>query len=285
MKTTSGNTKRVRILTGAPTVVALAEMALMPKGLDALASWVQENVPEAEVTSAADLFPRHGITEERQPTDNELIAELAGRKCYNSFGHKGVPRSNADYLKSMWEGRIPHRSTGYHPHMMFFIAGVSRRLSHEMFRNYIGHAKEEEGEPSQESTRYTDHPGSYIAHPFDLHDPAEMAIYEREMQEGYDRYLQYQERRIEAFAARNDGRPPKGIDRKRIYESASGRLHHSCSTSFIWTSNPMAIGKMLEERVDSAADLEYQRLARTWRDVCLQHWPNDFVTLSENARS
>ena len=74
------------------------------------------------------------------------------------------------------------------------------------------------------------------------------------------------------------------MDRKRIYESASSYLHHSCATSFVWTSNPQALCKFFEERVDAAADMEMQRFARVWRDVCLARWPNLFVTLSDNAR-
>jgi thymidylate synthase ThyX len=184
----------------------------------------------------------------------------------------------------MWEGRIPHRSTGYHPHMTFFIANVSRRVSHELIRNYVGHARDEEGAPSQESTRYTDHPGVYIAHPKIVENPEELRLFTEAMQRGYDEYLAYQQREIEAFRAAH-GALPKGMDRKRIYESASSYLHHSCATSFIWTSNPMALCKLCEERVDYAADLEMQRFVRVWRDACLAHEPNLYVTLSANARS
>lgn len=274
----------VRIITENPTVIPLAQMSLMPEGLQALADWVKQNVPAAEVEGVSDLLPRHGITESRIATDNELLAELAGRKCYNSWGAKGAPRPNDAYLRSMWEGRIPHRSTGYHPHMSFFIADVSRRVSHELIRNYVGHAKDEEGAPSQESTRYTDHPGSYIAPPRIVGDATELSLFQESMQRGYDEYLDFQKRQIEAFRSKN-GAPPKGMDRKRIFEAASHYLHHSCSTSFIWTTNPMALQKLFEERVDAAADLEFQRFARVWRDVSLKHWPNLFVTLSENARA
>lgn len=288
-------TKAVTILTGNPTVIPLAQMELIPSGLDALAAWMRDNAPETEVSDASDLLPRHGVTEARPATDNELLAELGGRTCYRSFGAKGMPRTNEAYLRSMWEGRIPHRSTGYHPHMTFFIAGVSRRVSHELIRNYVGHAKDEEGAPSQESTRYTDHPGIYIAHPRmpEVRDvvgingmswQAELGQYAAAMQCGYDEYLAYQQREIEAFKARHDGAMPKGMDRKRIYEAASSYLHHSCATSFVWTSNPMALCKFFEERVDAAADLEMQRFARVWRDVCLAWWPNLFVTLSPSAR-
>ncbi len=285
--------RQVKILTGAPTIVPLADMRIMPGALDVLAGWVKDNVEDCEIEDGSDLLPRHGVTEAREPTDNELLAELAGRKCYNSFGVKGAPRSNEAYLKSMWEGRIPHRSTGYHPHMSFFIAGVSRRVSHELIRNYVGHAKDEEGAPSQESTRYCDHPGSYIAHPRMLEhrgygphgeeEQYELHHYEKVMQAGYDEYLDYQTREVAWFRQHN-GREPKGMDRKRIYEAASSYLHHSCSTSFIWTTNPMAHIKLIEERVDAAADLEFQRLARTWRDVSLAAWPNLYVTLSGSAR-
>ncbi len=73
-----------------------------------------------------------------------------------------------------------------------------------------------------------------------------------------------------------NGSEPKGMDRKRIYECAAQRLPGAASTSFIWTTNPVALAKLFKERCDFAADLEIQRFAQKLRQLCYQNWPNLF---------
>jgi thymidylate synthase ThyX len=95
-------------------------------------------------------------------------------------------------------------------------------------------------------------------------------------EENYARYRNYIDRRSAKHASEHGGEQPKGMDRKRIFESASPYLSHACETSFIWTTNPIALAKMFKERDNEAADLEYLRLARKWKRVCVKRWPNLF---------
>lgn len=290
----------VTIVTGDPTISVLAEMKLDHNGVMEMAQWVRRYrpncVPEAGFNEIYDLLPHNGkepqrgsdgfpLTKElpgnetetvmRQVSDNEILAELAGRKCYDSFADAGAERPNSAYLASMWEGRIPHRSTGYHPKMTFFIADVSRRVSHELIRNYVGSDRDEEGSPSQESTRFTHHYGTYIAPPRDLESPEKLERFRRVVQRSYDEYCAYIREEAREFKSMR-GTDPKGMDRKRIYEAASHYLHHSCATSWIWTTNPMALAKLFAERCDAAADLEFQRFANKWKKICLDRWPSLF---------
>ena len=290
-------------LVSEPTIVLLAEMALHPEGVLEMAKWVKryrpECVPSKGFNSVLDLLPHDGTDgplicrmcghvgstcscrggdllenkRKRTVTDNELLCELAGRKCYDSFAEKAAPRSNADYLASMWTGRdVVHRSTGYHAKMSFFFAHISRRVSHELIRNYVGADRSEEGNPSQESTRFTHHPGIYILHPRDQGDPETVRL---ESQDNYNRYCGYIDSEIASFKL-SHGHEPKGMDRKRIYESAAGRLSMSCGTSFLWTTNPMAMAKFFAERCDEAADLEMSRFATAWKKFSLARWPGLF---------
>src|SRR5882672_10270069 len=240
-------TPTATIIIDAPIVAPIGQMALIPEGIMAMASWIQKYrpncVPEGGFKNVLDLLPHDGkdinpfTNEERDITDNELLAELAGRKCYDSFADAGKKRTNNEYLHSMWDGRIPHRSTGYHAQMSFFIAHVSRRVSHELIRNYVGHAKDEEGMPSQESTRFTHHPGIYIAHPYYVDDHPgtdddgsnELGWFRARAQRNYEDYVDTIKRKIHWYTHRN-GKPPTGLDKKRIYESSSGDLLMSCGT-------------------------------------------------------
>ena len=77
--------------------------------------------------------------------------------------------------------------------------------------------------------------------------------------------------RVEAFAHVRErceeinGAVAGGMDRKRIFEAASSYLSHSAETSFIWTTNPIALAKLFKERDHEAAALEFRRLAVVWK--------------------
>lgn len=272
--------KTVTILTGEPTIVPVAEMSIDRTAVtrDMLA-WVRahrpECLPDGEVNFNS-LFP-HDMLDgaELALSDNELLVELAGRKCYDSFGLKAGKKSNAEYIAHTQAGEIPHASILYHAKMTFFFAGISRRVSHEIIRNYVGADRDEEGAPSQESTRFTHHYGYFVAPPAYLEQPSMLVFFEKAMQSAYDHYVEAVAMNCATFRDRT-GKDPSGIDKKRIYEAASSFLPHQAETSFIWTTNPAAIAKFVRERASSAADLEIQRFAQKYRRVCGERWRNLF---------
>lgn len=261
-----------------PTIIPIAHQSFIPGALDALADWVQNYHPECLPGDAtgASLFP-HDCTEDgRALTDNELLVELSGRTCYYSFGSKAGKKTNKEYISHTQSGEVPHRSVMYHAKMTFFVAGVSRRLTHELIRHYVGADRTEEGSPSMESTRYTDHPGVYIVPPRMIASGADaISQFGEDMAQGYEAYRRYVATEVESHTKAN-GSAPKGMDRKRIYEAAAGLLHGQAATSVMWTANPVSLAKMFQERCHESSDLEFQRLARKWRDICLSHWPNLF---------
>ena len=266
----------VKILKEEPIITVTADMQLDANGVNEMAEWVRSRRPECmpdEYDPGAPsaylaLFPRELTTE----TDNELLVELAGRKCYDSFGLKAGRKSNAEYIANTQQGDVPHASIMYHAKMTFFIGGVSRRVSHELIRHYVGADRTEEGSPSQESTRYVEHSGCYIAHPAILDNEEELSFFATAMGRNYAEYLSYIDRRTQAHI-KERGTAPTSMARKRIFESASPYLSHACETSFIWTTNPIALAKMFRERDHEAADLEYLRLARKWKKLCVARWP------------
>lgn len=286
--------KRITVLTGEPVVSVIAEMRLVPEGLEEMVNWVRDHRPEClpeELTQDSHnvdkLFP-HDLWDNRPPpldrsrrelTHNELLVELAGRTCYHSFGLKAGKKSNAEYIAHTQQGDVPHSSILYHAKISFFIAGVSRRVSHEFIRNYVGSDRDEEGAPSQESTRFTHHYGFFIMPPRYLKEYALgtqlSRHFEESMQLGYSNYLSAVKQDVEEFAAVY-GKPPTSMDRKRIYEAASSFLPHQAETSFVWTSNPMALAKFCRERDHEAADLEMQRFARKMKQVVVGRYPNLF---------
>lgn len=279
--------KTATILKTDPIVTCIAEMELNPDGIEGMIEWVRTRRPEClpelppwPIGTAVErmqrdmmmsLFPHDG----HDQSDNELLVELAGRKCYDSWGLKAGRKTNAEYIANTQAGDVPHSSIMYHAKMTFFIAGVSRRVSHELIRHYVGADRTEEGSPSQESTRYVEHAGYYIAHPAILEDSEELNYFASAMGRNYAEYRDYISRR-EATYLKVYGNKPTGMDRKRIFESASPYLSHTCETSFVWTTNPIALAKMFKERDNEGADLEYRRFAQVWKKLCLERWPNLF---------
>jgi thymidylate synthase (FAD) len=284
--------KRIKLVEK-PTIIVMAQMEIRPKGMYELFEWLQDYDPDCISNPDSDdpfseIFPHPGTEGENQRalTGNELYVELCGRGCYRSYGMKAGRKSNAEYIANLFgePGKIPHASVLYHAKMSFFFAGISRRVSHELIRHYVGADRTEEGSPSQESTRFTHHPGWFALHPRDVNSADERKTFELDMQQAYDSYLDYLNRQIEVYQETNNGKSPTGMDRKRIYESAAQRLPGAACTSFYWTSNPMAIAKLLFERCDYAADLEIQRFAMQLRDVCYANWPNLFREANEACK-
>lgn len=287
-----------------PTVIVLAEQKLDVTGLNELLDWVKDYRPEcvpddlpfgAEDRAMA-LFPHRGREGEGTPatepdpknwsrrlTDNELLTELAGRECYHSYGLKAGRKDNAEYLGRMLfpedPKMLPHASVAYHAKMTFFLAGISRRVSHELIRHYVGADRSEEGSPSQESTRYTFHPGHFAVPPYVLDrqekgwDTA-LSEFEAAMQSAYDNYLRFISDAEDMFSEERPYEKLTGIDRKRIYEAAAGLLPMQACTSMVWTTNPLALGKLFKERCSEAADREFQRFALVWRALSQERWPN-----------
>jgi thymidylate synthase (FAD) len=278
-----------------PIVELIGEMQLLPVGVAGMVDWVRSRAPACVPEECVPpngpigtrnlmgaLFP-HDKTDGngRVLTHNELLVELAGRSCYNSFGLKAGRKSNAEYIAHTQDMDPPHASVLYHAKLSFFIAGVSRRVSHELIRNYVGADRTEEGSPSQQSTRYVENAGFYIIHPRyldDMHKP-ERLDFEATCHQNYTAYRNMVAGDIEGHERNHNGERPKGMAYKRILEGASSLLLHSVETSFIWTTNPGALAKLFKERDNEAADLEFQRLARKWKRACMAHAPNLFPQL------
>lgn len=269
----------IRIITE-PTIFVLAETRLQPEGLARLVEWVAENEPSCLPANPTNyppemlLFPYNGEASlSDRATDPELLVELAGRACYRSFGLRAGRKGNAEYIANLLggPGKIPHGSVLYHSKATFWFGGISRRMSHELIRHYVGADRSEEGSPSQESTRYTHHNGSFVAHPRMLGDETQLEFFRSAMRRAYSEYTGYISDQYERL-----GEKPKGMERKRIYEAAASLLPGAASTSMVWTTNPAALDKLFRERCDSASDLEFQRFARKLRKLCYERWPNLF---------
>jgi len=266
--------KKVKLIT-APKVCLIAATQLLPEGIDEMAELTARRRPECGIECTDDLFPHDKTQDGRGLTDAELLVELAGRKCYDSFNKKAGKRTNKEYIENTQRGEFPHASIMYHPTFTFYIEGVSRRVSHEFIRHYVGCSGSEQGSPSQESTRYTLHTGEMIVPPKYIDNPVQLANFSFAMDVAYSQYILMIDSE-EANYSKSYGELPKGMARKRIYEAAAGLLPMQAATSWVWSCNPVSLAKMIGERTDKSADLEFKRLAELMCDIAVEYAPNLF---------
>lgn len=278
----------------APIIDVLAEQRISHDGLGTILDWLQSRDPRClpekrdyatHPTRMSLLLPgmRPGAGGLPADTcsDNEHLAELAGRLCYRSFGDAAGRRSNDEYLEHIFSMDPLHASIAYHAKMTFFFAGVSRKFSHQFIRNYVGSDRTEEGSPSQESTRFCEHTGYYVIPPYALDAGAEsLEAFKAAARTNWVSYQSLLRTEWDRFTRAN-GAEPKGMDRKRILEACSSALSQDSETSFVWTTNPIALRKFLHERCHPAADREIARFAEKLKALCLLRWPAFFSNMPE----
>lgn len=266
-----------------PQIFVVGHTEIDWDGAEEVGRWLSEFEPDCfpdGFKGVEDMFPHDASTRADGTghlTGPELLVEFFGRLCYNSYGAKAGRKTNSGYIANLFgkPGEIPHASVLYGATVNFVFADVSRRLSHELIRTYVGADREERGNPSQQSTRYTIHPGRFVVHPRDVGRPQKVASFKQTCAASYSRYKQYLNSEFSDFQDTH-GDLPKGGARKEILEAAAHRLGWAISTAFAWSANPISLAKQIRERTDLRADREYQRFAKKLEQVCHARWPNLF---------
>lgn len=132
---------------------------------------------------------------------------------------------------------------------------------------------------SQESTRFCEHSGFYVIPPYAL--AAGGQTLENFKSASKTNWIVYQALLQQEWSAfeKQHGREPKGLEKKRILEACSSTLSQDSETSFIWTTNPMALRKFIHERGSAAADQEIARFTRKLLTICKWKWPHFFTDM------
>lgn len=200
----------------------------------------------------------------------EIIAEMAGRTCYMSFG-KGR-KTNAEYLERIISSH--HGSVLEHAVWNFLITGVSRSLTHELIRHRAGWGY------SQLSQRYVDESDArYVCPP----------LY-RENKELYSKWLEAVEvahkmycdlvSATEPYVA--EGHPDLSITERRkiVRQSARSVLPNACETKIFVSANARALRHFFEMRGSIHADTEIRELAVAMFRIVKEESPNIFADLN-----
>jgi len=208
------------------------------------------------------------------PADNqyqgscpEKVVEIAGRVCYDSFG-KG--RSSEAFHQHILD--VGHGSVLEHAYFTFYIAGISRALSHELVRHRIGVGI------SQRSTRFVNEGDSdCIIHPLMQDEPNDSArvkdikakmrgVFDDQMKAWQETYkvlsalgteMQY------AYKGTRDLRGEDNMWNKVIKGAARMVAPQALEVQMVWTANARALRNFFDQRLSKVADPEIRLLAHT----------------------
>ncbi len=196
----------------------------------------------------------------------EILAEMAGRTCYMSFG-KGR-KTNLEYLENILTSK--HGSVLEHAVWCLLITGVSRALTHELVRHRAGFGF------SQLSQRYVDESDArYVVPPLYQENEALRQKWQQTIECVRKAYVELAEATTQYVQQKYPEMAPRDR-RKWARQAARSILPNACETKIFTTGNSRAWRHFLELRGATHADSEIRLLAVEICRVLKQESPNIF---------
>ncbi len=203
------------------------------------------------------------------PVPAEVLAEVAGRTCYMSFG-KGR-KTNLEYLQNILSSK--HGSVLEHAVWNLLITGVSRSLTHELVRHRAGFGY------SQLSQRYVDESSArYVVPPLYQENEALRKKWAETIDAVRQAYKELADMSTEYV--REKYPDMSGRDRRKLArQAARSVLPNACETKIFVTGNSRSWRHFLELRGNPHADTEIRLLAVEIFKVLKKESPNIFHDL------
>lgn len=195
------------------------------------------------------------LAEGNAATDAELLCELGGRRCYESYSNPGL-KTSREYLHHILG--MKHGSVLEHAFFVFHIWRVSRGLSHELVRHRAGTSF------SQLSTRYVDHLHTPAVEPLALLCPPTIWNHES----AREKWLTARRLDLETYASNLEtllpqkagGKPDTALV-KAARQAARSGLPTASETRLQFGANVRALIHILELRGSEGADFEIRAMA------------------------
>lgn len=221
---------------------------------------------------------------ELPPHDNDLenIIAVGGKVSYDSYGKDGRPVDL--HVQNLVNEQ--HLSVLRHVNLGFYIAGVSRGLSHELVRHQAGFSY------SQRSTRYTneddcaivlepEYAGIYCTMESEddlpIDDGDELVL--RQHIDGFRHQLMVYLQHVEHFTRTAPANYSPVKRRKWARGKARQNLPHALETRLIVTANVQAWRHFMLMRSNRGAEAEIRRLAHHIWPFLVDLVPNALVDL------
>lgn len=180
-----------------------------------------------------------------EATDADIVAEFAGRACYQSWKLPNEKTAtNDDYLKNILAQA--HYSVLEHASFTVYVTGVSRSLTHELVRHrHLSY--------SQLSQRFIDESDA------DFVVPPAVAAGNPDLAAALARVWTAAQ---EEYAGIADGLLDAGYTRKQAREAARCVLPNMTETRIVVSGNIRAWREFVQKRYNPHADAEIQEFAR-----------------------
>jgi len=196
----------------------------------------------------------------------EVLAEIAGRTCYMSFG-KGR-KTNQEYLDNILTSK--HGSVLEHAVWSLLITGVSRSLTHELVRHRAGFGY------SQLSQRYVDEGDArYVVPPLYQENEALRARWQQTIETVRKAYVELADATAQYVQQKHPEMAPRDR-RKWARQAARSILPNACETKIFVTGNSRSWRHFLEMRGNPHADTEIRLLSVEICRVLKNESPNIF---------
>lgn len=187
--------------------------------------------------------------------EHEILLELAGRLCYDSFSADGgnpnvtkVRQDRVAYLENLLKSG--HTSVLEHASFTFGMKNVSRVMTHELVRHRVGTAI------SQESGRYV--------------RPTELVVVDSpEAQTLSPEYRMIEEMYLDAVN-RYDWDTMKFSEKKKLTSELRRMLPEGQATRLVWTGNLRSLRHVIELRTSPHAEWEIQFVFSRVLDIMLE---------------
>jgi thymidylate synthase (FAD) len=182
--------------------------------------------------------------EENGPAEPDLLAEFAGRNCYQSWDRPNPATSeNVDYVANLLLQQ--HFSVLEHASVTFYIAGVSRSFLTELSRHR--HLS-----LSVLSQRYVDESESEFVMPPQLKE-ANMV--------GKDQFSEFMGTIRNVYSVLFDTMIGEGYTKKEARQAARCVLPNATETQIVVTGNMRTWREMIQKRTGVTVDAEFRMVA------------------------
>lgn len=184
-------------------------------------------------------------------TDADELAEFAGRLCYESWDRPNpATATNSGYLGNILDHA--HYSVLEHASATFYIAGVSRTLTHELVRHrHLSY--------SQVSQRYVSEENRPIVIPPTLQ---ELAQTDSEAAKKVQELLDLDAQAKALYSSLHELLVSRGSSKKEARSCSRAALLASQSTAIVVTGNMHAWREVIAKRSTPYADVEIRQLAQ-----------------------
>ena len=206
--------------------------------------------PTVQVIAWTHFETPEGIGWDTDADGGQALAEFAGRACYQSWTKPNpATASNAGYLRHILE--VGHLSVLEHGTVTFYLAGISRSLTHELIRHrHFSY--------SQLSQRYVPERNAAMVEPDVIAEDPEL----------HARFVAASEAAISAYTDLLEGLEKKFADvehatlrRKQARQAARAVLPNATETRIVVTGNYRAWRHFVAMRASEHADVEIRALA------------------------